>query len=77
MPINKGLGGFCFLKSVKDEIIARKKWKTKKLFFKKLKKGKFKKTENFSKQILYNWYTNFENLLKNLYKIYQISHLQA
>ena len=22
MPINKGLGGFCFLKSVKDEIIA-------------------------------------------------------
>ena len=21
MPINKGLGGFCFLKSVKDEII--------------------------------------------------------
>lgn len=21
MPINKGLGGFCFLKSVKDEIL--------------------------------------------------------
>ena len=27
MPINKGLGGFCFLKSVKDEII------TKRIFF--------------------------------------------
>ena len=24
MPINKGLGGFCFLKSVKDEIITKK-----------------------------------------------------
>ena len=24
MPINKGLGGFCFLKSVKDEIILKK-----------------------------------------------------
>ena len=25
MPINKGLGGFCFLKSVKDEIFCQKK----------------------------------------------------
>ena len=35
MPINKGLGGFCFLKSVKDEIY-------KFLFFslKNAKKGK-------------------------------------
>ena len=66
-----------YFTSYSEIIIARKKWKTKKLFFKKLKKGKFKKTENFNKQILYNWYTNFENLLKNLYKIYQISHLQA
>lgn len=40
MPINKGLGGFCFLKSVKDEIIniITKKHKKRKTFIVNLSK---------------------------------------
>ena len=38
MPINKGLGGFCFLKSVKDEIIQHKCFKIQQVFLKYTKK---------------------------------------
>lgn len=43
MPINKGLGGFCFLKSVKDEIITKsdKKQETTVLFLSNKRLGSF------------------------------------
>ena len=47
MPINKGLGGFCFLKSVKDEIILQPKKNIDKLRAKEKQKVDSRKKSKF------------------------------